>query len=196
MRIVIIGETATGKDYLLKFLSNKYKLNKIITYTTRPIRKCERDGIDYHFISQSEFLDKINNNFFLEYKKYNTKNGIWYYGTPLSECKKNNSIIILDKDGWKVYNKSVKDSKTILLYADDIDKFYNSIKRLGDKINKNDIEETYRRLKHDKDKFNDLFDIVDICVKQTYDESVLDYVVSRLEGDGKNDTKKIQRTQQ
>ena len=39
--IVIIGKTASGKDLIVKKLCNDYGYNKIVTYTTRPMRKGE-----------------------------------------------------------------------------------------------------------------------------------------------------------
>ena len=72
--IVLIGESASGKSTIEKELV-KRGFNKIISYTTRPIRKDETDGIDYHYISKEEFL--INSKWiFVEYTIYNS----WYYG--------------------------------------------------------------------------------------------------------------------
>ena len=48
---VIIGKSSTGKDTIYKKLLNdkRVKLQGITTYTTRPIRSGEKDGVEYYF---------------------------------------------------------------------------------------------------------------------------------------------------
>jgi guanylate kinase len=48
MKILIVGKGASGKDTLLKHFTNK-GLKKCLFNTTRPPRKGEVDGVDYHF---------------------------------------------------------------------------------------------------------------------------------------------------
>ena len=47
----IMGKSATGKDTIYKKLLQNDELNlrRIVSYTTRPIREGEREGIEYHF---------------------------------------------------------------------------------------------------------------------------------------------------
>ena len=76
--IAIVGKSASGKDTLkqklIEYLRGVYPVNKIITSTTRPPRKNEIDGEDYHFYwTKRQFFD----NWLLEWTKF--KN--WYYGT-------------------------------------------------------------------------------------------------------------------
>ena len=54
--IVLLGKTASGKDTILNELVKKYNYRKMITYTTRPMRKGEIQDKTYHFISDEEFL--------------------------------------------------------------------------------------------------------------------------------------------
>ena len=48
-KLIIVGHGASGKDYLASELI-KLGLKKSITYTTRPKRSGEEDGIIYNFI--------------------------------------------------------------------------------------------------------------------------------------------------
>ena len=85
--LILIGKTASGKDTISNKLISEYGYKKLITYTTRPIRKGEINDVTYHFVSDKEFKQKIKNNFFAEYKSYNTEFGTWYYGTALEDLK-------------------------------------------------------------------------------------------------------------
>ena len=57
---MIIGPSAVGKDTMINRLKEKYpdKIYKLPSFTTRPIRKNEKDGIDYFFVTHEEF-DKM-----------------------------------------------------------------------------------------------------------------------------------------
>lgn len=86
--IAICGKSAVGKDSLAKFIYQDFKnrripVHRIISDTTRPKRQSEKDGIDYHFLSQAEFLNKAQNKGYLEYTQFRG----WHYGTPLSEVE-------------------------------------------------------------------------------------------------------------
>lgn len=63
--LVILGESASGKTTLLNnFIKANPKYHKIVTYTTRPMREGEVDGVDYHFISKATFDEFIKRGFF------------------------------------------------------------------------------------------------------------------------------------
>ena len=57
-------------------------IKKICSYTTRPIRNGETDGVDYYFISKEEFKHKLEEGFFAEHTVYRD----WYYGTAKEDC--------------------------------------------------------------------------------------------------------------
>lgn len=56
--VIIVGASGTGKSTLQKNLE-KGGYKKIITYTTRPPREGEQDGIDYHFVDDTTFEDMV-----------------------------------------------------------------------------------------------------------------------------------------
>lgn len=53
--ITITGPSGGGKSTLLKILAREYGVFPIVTTTTRPPRKGEKDGIDYHFVNKEKF---------------------------------------------------------------------------------------------------------------------------------------------
>lgn len=80
--LVLTGKTASGKDTVMaKILSQYPQFKRIITTTSRPLREGEIDKIDYHFISDETFRQKIANEEFLEYVEY----GGNLYGTEKAQ---------------------------------------------------------------------------------------------------------------
>lgn len=78
---VLMGKSATGKDTIYKRIIERAELHlqEVVTYTTRPIRKNEIEGVEYYFVDK-EFFDKCKEkNNIIEYRMYNTVHGPWYY---------------------------------------------------------------------------------------------------------------------
>ena len=62
--ILLCGKTSSGKTFLQKELI-KIGYKSIVTYTTRPPRNGEVDGIAYHFVTKEEFLHSTPQNYHL-----------------------------------------------------------------------------------------------------------------------------------
>lgn len=77
----IVGKSSSGKDTIYKELmkDDALHLNRIVPYTTRPIRAGEQEGVEYHFttVEQLEQLERENK--IIECRSYNTMYGVWYY---------------------------------------------------------------------------------------------------------------------
>ena len=56
--IILVGASASGKSVVVKKMNELFGVEKIVTYTTRPMRVGEINHIDYHFVTQAEFLEK------------------------------------------------------------------------------------------------------------------------------------------
>ena len=81
--IIISGTTCAGKGTVIKkLLENHNDIVLSVSYTSRPKREHEINGLDYYFVTQEEFEEKIKNNDFLEYAKVHYGA---YYGTPKAE---------------------------------------------------------------------------------------------------------------
>ncbi len=75
---VISAPAGTGKTTLVRMLTKEFScVVESVSYTTRPMRSQEIEGCDYHFISESEFKKKIQEEEFLEYAFVFG----YYYGT-------------------------------------------------------------------------------------------------------------------
>jgi len=96
--IVISAPSGAGKTTIVKRLFQEIPgLAFSVSATTRKKRENEVNGIDYFFLTESEFKEKIKNNEFIEWEKVYD----YYYGTFKSfiEEKINNGIsIVLEVD--------------------------------------------------------------------------------------------------
>lgn len=79
----IMGKSASGKDTIYKELlkQDKVKLQTFVTYTTRPIREGERDGVEYFFSNEEELENLKSQNKVIEIREYHTMHGVWKYFT-------------------------------------------------------------------------------------------------------------------
>jgi guanylate kinase len=84
--LVLAAPSGSGKTTLVHRLLKEFpKLAFSVSATTRKPRLNEQDGIDYHFLSLTEFKRKINSDFFLEWEEVYENN---FYGSLKSDVKK------------------------------------------------------------------------------------------------------------
>lgn len=77
----IMGKSATGKDTIYKELlqNQKLGLNRIVLYSTRPIRENETNGVEYYFTDVDGMRELEQQGKIIECRAYDTIHGIWYY---------------------------------------------------------------------------------------------------------------------
>lgn len=88
--IGICGKSAAGKDLTATRLVEEYKkigipAKKVISYTTRPPREGEVDGVDYHFVDLETFIEMQYDNKFIEHTEFRG----WRYGTAINSFDDN-----------------------------------------------------------------------------------------------------------
>ncbi len=75
---IISAPSGAGKTSLVKQLVETCEQIMVsISHTTRERRPGERDGVDYHFVNEQEFLSMVGHSAFLEHAKVFDN----YYGT-------------------------------------------------------------------------------------------------------------------
>jgi guanylate kinase len=80
--VVLSGPSGVGKDAVLARMRRLERpLHYVVTATTRTKRAREKDGVDYHFLSQEQFLKMRNKHEFLEWANVYGN----YYGVPKDE---------------------------------------------------------------------------------------------------------------
>lgn len=78
----LMGKSSSGKDTLYKEILHKIpELQTLILYTTRPIREGERDGVEYHFVSEEILKQFEEEGKIIEKRTYDTVYGQWKYAT-------------------------------------------------------------------------------------------------------------------
>ena len=161
--LVLVGESASGKSSIEKYLVDNCGYNKIVSYTTRQPREGEVDGVDYHFITKSQFRRLVEQDFFAETAIYNN----WYYGVAKRDCT-NDKVAVLTPHGLRQVSK-IKDINII--------SFYISVPR-RDRLIKilqrgDDIEESYRRNLSDVGMFDGICDEVNYVINNVgYNKSI------------------------
>ncbi len=133
--LVISGPSGVGKGTIVKHLQDRYKeenkkLYLSISCTTRNPREGEVDGVNYYFITEEEFKEKIKSNDFLEYNQYGTGK---YYGTPKSTVLKYlnegyDVILEIDINGYKQIKANYPDSVGVFIMPPSPKELYNRLK--------------------------------------------------------------------
>ena len=100
--ICLVSPMGAGKDTILKEVIKEYNINPLISYTDRPIRNGETNGVEYNFVTEEEIYRMMYNEEFIETRIYNTEFGDWVYGLAKNSIdlySKDNYIVILDFKG-------------------------------------------------------------------------------------------------
>ena len=153
--IILVGASASGKSVVVKKMNELFGVEKIVTYTTRPMRVGEINHIDYHFVTQAEFLEKKDKNFFVETAYYNNN----YYGTAFEDIS-NNKVLIVEPSGANVYYQKLQGKVFIVYLQASAEKRKERMLERGDSL-----ESIEKRLSGDI-KYFDMsnFDNIDIVV--------------------------------
>jgi len=94
---VISAPSGAGKTTLVEAFRQTPEFVYSVSCTTRPARTGEIEGEDYHFLSESDFLARVQADEFLEYAEVHGH----YYGTlrnPVLNNLKNGVDVLIDID--------------------------------------------------------------------------------------------------
>tara|TARA_X000001036_G_scaffold306505_1_gene285284 strand:+ start:134 stop:712 length:579 start_codon:yes stop_codon:yes gene_type:complete len=98
--VILSSPSGAGKTTISKKIQQKYQNFKIsVSHTTRKPRANEVEGIDYYFINENDFKNKIKNNDFYEHAKIFGN----HYGTSkesVLNLLKNKNDVLFDID-WQ-----------------------------------------------------------------------------------------------
>ena len=174
--VALFGPSGSGKDYIqeniMKTIWGKLHFQKIVSFTTRPPREKEIDGIDYHFLTRQDFSKQD----LLEFTVF--KN--WWYGTPINSLDKNKiNIGVFNPSGIdQLINGPHKDIiECIPIYI----KTYSKIRLLRQlqREEQPDCDEIVRRYLADKRDFSNLnfsykvvennYDEIEMVIKEIFD---------------------------
>ena len=108
-KTILIGKSAAGKDHMRKVLEGRGFIYGT-SYTTRPPREDEIDGQDYYFISEKDFKNFADNNYWYEYVEFNG----WFYGTSYEQFQFTCNLFIMTPKGIDAINPIDRKNCTII----------------------------------------------------------------------------------
>ena len=111
MKLILVGKAAAGKDFLKNRLVAK-NFKPGISCTTRLPRHNEKDGVDYHFMTEEQFKAKLDSGEMLEHMIFNN----WYYGLTKEEFEQAD-VMIMSKDGLDVLPREYR-ARCMVIYLD------------------------------------------------------------------------------
>jgi len=155
-KTILLGKSGSGKDYLMRKLVEK-GLRGCLKTTTRPQRKFEVQWVTYEFVADWTFQERIKNDEFLCYQKFEVtpegkKPETWYYGITKKEFD-NSQVFIMTPGEFLNISPELR-KKCFVVYLD-IDRETRE-KRLTRREDKNDSIK--RRLDSDEIDFKDFTD--------------------------------------
>lgn len=179
--IAICGKAGSGKDTILqRVVAACPQLHEVVSYTTRPIREGEVNGINYYYVSGECFGEKVINGEMLEASCFND----WFYGTAYgslrSDCV---NIAVFNPEGIDSI-AAHKDIEMVVFYVEAKDKT-----RLLRQLNREtdpDVHEIIRRFKTDEIDFEDLDFHYNVLVNENEEDlnfniKVIEAAAGRLE---------------
>lgn len=129
--IILSGPSGVGKGTIREELFKHKHLNLAysISMTTRKPRVNEKDGVDYFFVSEEEFKDKINNNGLIEWAQFVGN----YYGTPKEYVEKllnegKNVVLEIEVQGATIVKAMFPDAMTIFIVPPSIEELESRIR--------------------------------------------------------------------
>jgi len=147
-KLIIIGPSGSGKDFLLRGLIKK-ELRYSPKFTTRPKRSLETDGVEYEFITNDKF-DELNKAGEIKvYQSFLIDEDTWYYGITKQNFE-NNQLFIMTP--YEISQLSKEDIDSSFIVYLDIDMEIRR-KRISNRNDNNDSIE--RRLQADELDFKD-----------------------------------------
>ena len=131
--LILSAPSGTGKTTLCRIIKQRFpELVYSVSYTTRPPRSGEIDGVDYFFIDKAEFQKKITAGQWAEFAEVHGN----YYGTSavlLDHHLQKGDCILLDIDvaGTRQILQRYPDSMTIFIMPPSMPELRHRLERRG-----------------------------------------------------------------
>ena len=130
---VIAAPSGAGKTTLVRAMTRHHpRLRFSISYTTRPKRRNEADGVDYLFVDEDEFLSLEKSGALLESARVFDN----YYGTSRAQVEEHlaaghNVILEIDWQGAQQVRKSMPDAITVFVLPPSVEELERRLRSRG-----------------------------------------------------------------
>jgi guanylate kinase len=129
--LVISAPSGTGKTTICRRVAKRVeRISLSVSYTTRPMKEKEREGVDYHFIDDGAFSAMIEKGEFLEWAKIYG----YRYGTSkkaAEECLRSGKDFLLEIDvqGGMNVKEIVPEAVLIAIFPPDGETLYQRLRK-------------------------------------------------------------------
>ncbi|MDD6481157.1 MAG: guanylate kinase [Lachnospiraceae bacterium] len=119
----VMGKSSSGKDSIFRGImkNQDLKLERIIPYTTRPIREGEAEGREYHFCDEAKVQKLQDAGKIVELRSYDTVYGIWKYFTVDDgeiDLSGRNYLYIVTLEGYQKMQDYFGKEKVVPIYIE------------------------------------------------------------------------------
>ena len=127
---IVSAPSGTGKTTITRRILKEFpEIVYSVSATTRKKRENEVDGVDYFFLTENEFKEKIAGNEFAEWEKFYD----YYYGTYREYLEGNlnkgkNVLLEIDVNGAIKLKESYPDSILIFILPPSFEELINRLK--------------------------------------------------------------------
>jgi len=131
--VVLAAPSGTGKTTLShKLVDGSDRFVFSVSVTTRPPRKGERDGVDYHFVDRPAFEAMVAAGALAEWASVHDR----LYGTPRAELdsaalRGEHVVLDIDVQGARQIRESVSDAKLIFVLPPSVEVMIARLKGRG-----------------------------------------------------------------
>ena len=186
------GKSSLIDAVLTKANQSSLPLELSVSFTTRSPRKGESNGNQYFFISEEEFIEKQNSNFFLEHAKVHDN----WYGTSLDFVQSKlssgvNLILEIDVQGFRQINDLSFSYDSIFILPPSMHSLEERIKSRGDE----DLESINLRLRNAIDELAYANEYRHIIINDSFDdaENELFGIIAQEKSFNRQNTEEVQQ---
>lgn len=114
--VVLVGQAASGKSTLAKYMVENHGFTQIKTVTTRPPRPGESPDA-YHFVTKANFSKVADSGDIAEFTSYPVAGGdIWYYGSLKSSYESDgDNVVVLNPHGMSMIRQAYPEAICVYL---------------------------------------------------------------------------------
>jgi guanylate kinase len=170
---IVSAPSGAGKTTLVgALLKNMPDIKASISHTTRPMRPGEKEGVNYHFVSEEMFLSLINKEAFLEHAQVFNH----FYGTSKEWVEKTLSegidvILEIDWQGAEQIKDLIPESKSIFILPPSLEALEERLIKRG----QDDPTVIKRRLAAAKEEISHYMMADYLLINDGFDETLVEF---------------------